>query len=95
MRLNTVFSMFYSLSKAKMSANHSDWNSGYETIVNRLVDSWANVNLANAEGQTPLHYAAIGGKSTRFIYSFIDKIFKLIFLQIIKTFLVFLKIIQK
>lgn len=56
----------FSLSTTKLSANHFDWNLGYEAIVNELVDNWANVNLPNADGETALHFAAIGGKSTRF-----------------------------
>lgn len=34
-------------------------NLGYEEIVNRLLNNWANVNKENAIGQTPLHLAAI------------------------------------
>lgn len=50
--------------------------------MNRLVDNWANVNLANADGQTPLHFAAIGGKSTHLLIKYLNRFF----LQISKTF---------
>lgn len=39
--------------------------------MSRLVNHWANVNSANANGQTPLHFAAIGD-NTRIVKLLLD-----------------------